>query len=151
MQLNSKVILYRVATGFAASMAELKLENNILTLISEGQPISDLVVRDIDRVIFSIPINELEGYSHWRRSDKLYLYVNGKRFALDFPHTEKIAKSIWNDFNNNAAANTEIDSWLDTFFDLNVKKKINFKAVLFRGGAALLIIASFLISKLAFN
>jgi len=63
-----------------------KLENNILTLISEGQPISDLVVRDIDRVIFSIPINELEGYSHWRRSDKLYLYVNGKRFALDFPH-----------------------------------------------------------------
>lgn len=95
MSLNSRVVhypYYPFDQFLSGSEGELKFEDGMLTLTTEGVPVAPIVVKDINKVLFSIPINELDGYSHFHYNSILHLNVKGKRYHLDFISNVSVAR-----------------------------------------------------------
>ena len=147
MNLVSNVIHYPIAVGVSPSAAVLSLENDRLTLITEGISTSLITMDDVDKVLIDVPIQELEGYSHYRRGPVFYLYVKGKRYPIEFVSNVSITKSIWNSLKKNEAASTDIDAWLEVFDFYGIKKRFNLKGIFIRVGVFALMVASYLFTR----
>ena len=151
MTTTTSVIYYPRIPGMFASVGELILDGDVLTLMTEGIALNPLAVGEFNNMEFQIPVKEIAGYSHWQRSSYLFLYINKRRYPLDFAGNTSVTKSLWNQFKGDRSSDTGVYEWVETMEAYGIKKRINYKGFATRVLAIALVIVGVLISKFLQN